>query len=132
MIIRWDMVIAVVIAVAGWVVVHRLNARRDRTNKRMELRVRYLIDAWRGIEKASNRDDMNARRALEKALADVQLFGTSEQVAMAAVLAHEMAEVGSASVNELLEALRADLRRELELAPASGRLIHLRFESMKK
>ncbi len=128
MVVRWNIVIYVVIAVAGWVVGHRLNARRDRTNKRVELRVRYLIDAWRSIEKAANRDDANARRGLEESLADVQLFGTTQQAAMAAVLAHAMAAAGTASVTELLEALRADLRRELELGPASGRLIHLRFD----
>jgi hypothetical protein len=120
------MLLPVLLAVAGWIVGHWLNARRDLANKRRELRVRYLVDAWRSIEKAANRADRDATRGLEEALADVQLFGTSEQAAAAAATAREMAGTGVASVSKLLEELRADLRRELYLGPASGNLIHLR------
>jgi hypothetical protein len=49
---RWDVVASVGVVVIGWTVGHWLNARRDLANKRRELRVQYLIEAWRKIEKA--------------------------------------------------------------------------------
>ena len=43
------LIVTTIIAVAGWVVGHRLNAERDLHNKRVELRVSWVVRAatWR-------------------------------------------------------------------------------------
>ena len=45
----------VIVVFIGWFVVHLLNAYRDRRNKRREIRVQYLIEAYRKIESAAQR-----------------------------------------------------------------------------
>nr|VFK01759.1 MAG: hypothetical protein BECKH772A_GA0070896_102397 [Candidatus Kentron sp. H]VFK01855.1 MAG: hypothetical protein BECKH772B_GA0070898_102497 [Candidatus Kentron sp. H]VFK05166.1 MAG: hypothetical protein BECKH772C_GA0070978_102432 [Candidatus Kentron sp. H] len=45
----------VIVAFSGWFVVHVLNASRDRRNKRREIRVKYLIEAYRNLESAAQR-----------------------------------------------------------------------------
>lgn len=125
---RWDVLASVVVAVVGWLVGHWLNARRDLANKRRELRAGYLIDAWRRLEKACNRDERDLVRGLESALADVQLLGTPRQAELAATVARTMAQKGSAPLKQLLEELRNDLRVEMDLGSATGSIVHLRVE----
>jgi len=67
-------------------------------------------------------------RALESALADVQLLGSGTQVQLAREFALDFARKGNADLDELLESLRRDLRRELDLGSVSDRVVHLRIE----
>lgn len=117
------------IAIIGWFAVHQFSASRDRANKRRELRVQYLIDAYRKLEAASNRqrsEDIHVE-ALESAVADLQLFGTQAQVAKTIQFVKEFAATGEAPLNELLLELRRDLRQELRLDPAPGEIMHIRI-----
>ena len=57
-------------------------------------------------------------RALEIAIADVQLLGSPEQVQLAQQFASEFVGLGHASLDQLLEALRQELRKELFLSPS--------------
>ena len=78
------LLVTTVIAVLGWYVAHRLSMNRDRATKRRELRVKYLIDAYRLLESVSNRPVTPATAPqFESALADIQLFGTPAQVELA-------------------------------------------------
>ncbi len=38
-----------IIVVVGWFVAHQFNVYRDRQNKRRDLRVNFLLDAYRGV-----------------------------------------------------------------------------------
>jgi hypothetical protein len=74
----------ITVALGGWYVTHLLTSTRDRSNKRRELRVKYLIDAYRQLEWASNRPfSLATAEKFEAALADIQLFGTPHQVCLA-------------------------------------------------
>ena len=53
-----SLVISATLAIAGWYVVHRLSLNRDDANKRRELRVRNLLEAYRKLENGSNRQDL--------------------------------------------------------------------------
>lgn len=51
----------------------------------------------------------------ESAIADIQLLGNVDQVKLAHAFAQENSSNGRGSLDELLNSLRLELRRELEL-----------------
>ena len=123
------LIITTAVAVLGWIVAHRLTSKRDLANKRRELKIKYLIDAYRQLESAANRSDASSKwSALESAIADIQPFGTPKQVDMAKVFAEEFADHQSASLDALLFNLRETLRTELQLEPVNARIKYLRFD----
>src|SRR5438309_10729719 len=76
-----QLLVTFAVVVLGWWVGHELSARRDLANDRRKLRVTYLLEAYRKLEVASNRDDPKSNRTqLEVAIADVHLLGSSKQV----------------------------------------------------
>lgn len=125
------LLITTVVAILGWYVVHRTAMSRDRASKRRDLRVQYLIDAYRRLEGVSNRGPVSAtdtRAAiLESAISDIQLFGSPSQVEGAKVFARQFAAKQPASLDDLLSDLRQDLRSELDLEPVERDVLHLRI-----
>lgn len=112
----------------GWWAVHYLAARRDLANERRKLRVAYLLEAYRRLESASNREDMLANSSsFESAIADIQLLGSAHQVALARKFALDMAKHKTAPLDPLILDLRQSLRAELELEPVSEPVAYLRF-----
>lgn len=64
------------------VLTHRLTSRRDHANRRSEMRIGYLVSAYRSLAGASNRKLQGSTpdaRALEQALDDIQLLGSRGQ-----------------------------------------------------
>lgn len=121
------LLIPTLVAVASWFLGSWLSVRRDRADKRRDLRVQYLIEAYRRLEAAGHRPLVPPYSSeMESAVADVQLFGTAKQVAAAQRFALEMAEYGEASLDDLLSSLRDDLRRELQLERVDGKPTYLR------
>lgn len=116
------------LVVLGWRVAHRHEMERDRAAKRTELRVQYLIEAYRRLEYVSNRPVApETAPDFEKAIADIQLFGTPTQVQYAQDFAQGFARAGTASLDPLLADLRQDLRKELGLGPVPTRIKFLRM-----
>ena len=121
------LLVPTVVAIVSWFVGSWLSVRRDRTNKRRDLRVQYLIEAYRRLEAAGHRPLVPPYSSdMESAIADVQLFGSPSQVAAAQAFSLEMAEKRCASLDDLLSDLRNDLRAELNLEPVKGKLTYLR------
>jgi len=121
------LLIPTLVAVVSWFVGNWLSVRRDRANKRRDLRVQYLIDAYRRLEAAGHRPLVPPYSTdMESAVADVQLFGSALQVSAARRFALEMAEQGHASLDDLLLNLRNELRKELQLEHIKGKLTFLR------
>jgi len=123
-----QLAVTLIVAVLGGWAGHYLSMRRDLANERRKLRVAYLLEAYRRLEGASNRN--NAKRCwpeLESAIADIQLLGSPSQVALARRFAIEIASDNTASLDELIFDLRQTLRSELELEPVSEKVIYLRF-----
>ena len=122
------LLITTFVAVLGWYIAHRFNVARDRANKKRDLQIQYLIDAYRCLERASNRPknyDNNAE--LESAIADIQLFGTANQVKLAERFSFDIAQKSNAPADELLINLRAELRKELGLEDVDPQIVYLRF-----
>lgn len=125
----WPSLIPLESALIGGFVVHLLTGRRDRSNKRREQRIGYLIDAYRRLEACSQRIAPTDTAKLESAVADIQLFGSPHQVALVQQFARDFALEGSASLDALLQDLRDDLRCELRLESVPKRILHLRIEN---
>jgi len=122
------LLITTFVAISGWWVVHRLSAKRDQENKRRELRVQYLIEAYRRLEYASNRPlSEQVAPDFEKAVADIQLFGTPRQVELAQAFTHRFAEAGTCTLDPLMNELRNDLRKELRLESVRQDITYLRM-----
>jgi capsule polysaccharide export protein KpsC/LpsZ len=119
-------------AAAAAVLAHRLTSRRDQANRRDDLRIQYLLSAYRAVADTSHRnlDTGSAHvRAFEQGLTDIQLLGSKEQAEMAVVIGKALAENGEAQMDDLLLSLRDDLRGELKLEPLPQPPSHIRVVS---
>lgn len=125
--ITLPLIITSIVTIVGWFIAYRFSVEKDRANKRKDLRVNYLIDAWRKLEFAVYREDYDRVEFLEKPIADIQLFGNSRQVELAQKFANDMANNQEASLTELLLALREDLRKELKMSEVPNEIKHIRF-----
>jgi hypothetical protein len=129
---NWDLLIPLlvttVVAVLGWFFAHRFAASRDRQNKRRETRVGVLIEAYRALEFSANRIyDAITAPPVEKALSDIQLLGTRQQVELSQALIEQLGREQQVDWQPLLLDLRDDLRSELRLEPVQRRILHSRF-----
>jgi hypothetical protein len=121
--------IAALVAVVGWFAAHQFNVYRNRQNKRRDMIVQYLLEAYRRLEAAANRDKTEEQAlAFESAVADIQLLGSSEQISATVKYLRSHASPDGAVIDEVLCLLRNDLRKELGLTPPKGNPIIFRFE----
>jgi hypothetical protein len=117
--------ISTVIAIAGWFIAYSSKVRQDAKNKRKEIRVNYLIKTWPLLESLSNRENKKNLKNLEKVVADIQLFGSKEQIKLVQEIAEDMRQ-GKADTLSLLKNLREDLRKELDLEKVPDTLKFIR------
>lgn len=120
-------ILAAIITVGSWFVLHMLSKQRDQYNKRKELRIQYLIDAWRKLEFAAQRPDIDVKEYLEQPIADIQLFGSAKQIELVRRVGQDMSTKHLANLSELLTELRNDLRRELDLEVITSDIMFLRI-----
>jgi len=122
-----------IVAVLGWFVAHQFNVYRDRTNKQRDLRIQFLLEAYRRLESAANRPEAGKKEQdkFESAIADIQLLGTKSQIEelMRFLAEWNSSSKGGASINPLLELLRTHLRNELKLEKNIPTVKIFRFEN---
>ena len=110
----------------GWFVAHLLTSKRDIKNEQRKIRVQLLLDAYRKLENASNREK-TPWGDIESAIADIQLLGSLREATLAMEFATVMGNNKAASLDDLLLELRNSLRSELELPPIpSNKVIFFR------
>ena len=110
--------VAATVAVVGWFAGNWLGSRRERANKRRDIRTQCLIDAYRRIARNGNRPlGREQFSEIELALAELQLFGTVDQVNLTRELIRKVVEDKEAQIDALLGAIRDDLRDGLGLDP---------------
>ena len=123
-------IVTTIVAVLGWEIAHPLTRKRERANRHRDIRLQYLIEAYRRLADASARHPSSApeyARGLESALADIQLFGSFTQVEKLKKFLEDYAADGNAYLDEVINDLRAELRKELDLPPIPGNVQWLRF-----
>ena len=125
--------IGAIAAIAVYYLSSRDLKRKDRESKKREIRLQFLIEAYRQLESNANRspeETWESVKKIESAISDIQLFGTRRQVGLAQDVAAKFAAGGEVLFNELLDELRRDLRSELALEPLpEGRKV-LRFTKL--
>jgi len=121
--------IAAAIAVLGWYVAHHFNTTRDRTNKRHDMITQYLLEAYRRLEMAANREDKTKEQAIafESAIADIQLLGSQAEISETIQYLRAHASANGGNIDQLLCLLRNDLRQELGLSPVEEPPLIFRF-----
>lgn len=126
--------VTIVLAVLGWIIGHYFNSKRTRDQKRREISVEHLINAYRILTNEISHRKQTPERSekLENILSDIQLFGSSYQVQLAKNLADEVATGGEFQLDPLINSLRNDLRDGLRLSKIEGNIKWLRFNGEKK
>jgi hypothetical protein len=125
------LIVTVLVALGGWFAVHRLSAWRDRVNFNRGIRTEFLIKAFQKLANAAHRPpspESQYFRDMEAAITDIQLFGSTSQIKMIDAFTHEFATKGSASMDELLNSLRSDLRKDLGYEPLAANVRWFRPE----
>ncbi len=122
-------IVTISLAVVGWTIGHYYTNKRIRDQKRRDLSVEHLINAYRIlVNDISHRAETPERdRKLEDILSDIQLFGSEYQVKIAKKLAEDVANGGEFLLDPLINSLRDDLRKELHLSKIDGNVKWLRF-----
>ena len=117
------------IAVAGWIVGHWLNARRELKNRRREARLKGLESAYKCLAMAAVREWTDEHKAeFERFVAEIQLYGTPRQVDLMIELVEAFnRQAPSISFDPLLEDLRNTLRSELKMEAVKGPVWWYRF-----
>ena len=117
-----------VAGIAGAYVGHLLTSRRERGSRLQRQRIQYLVDAYRAFAKSNHHPRLyEVADDLERAIADIQLFGSNELIVLVQKFCREMAENEEASLDEVLMTIRANLRSELGESPVLGRFQWLRI-----
>jgi len=112
---------------------HLFTTHRDRINKRREQRIEYLVSVFRALSKANNHPRLyEVADELEQAIADIQLFGTPEQVELAKKFATDLGTRQEAEMNVLLTNLRNNLRSELGAKSIPESIVWLRVERKRE
>ena len=120
-------VIGVAVVVFGWHKSHGLAAERDQKNKRRDLRLTMMLDAYQALASSAYRPFVgDAAVQDEKALESIQLLGTPKQSDIAQRLVKDFAEDHGVDWQPLLLELRTSLRDDLALESVTGALLHIR------
>ncbi len=109
-------------------VMGRAQEKRQRANRQQTERLKSLVSAYRvlagsfqPLHKSESLEEADLG-AVEAALSDILLFGSANQVAMAADCAHALMNRMNPPLEPLVNHLRRDLRVQLGLAPIDATL----------
>ncbi len=128
------LIVTVLVAVAGWIFAGWLSSRRDTANKRSDLVVQHLIDAYKILtqEIGHRETSIESITMFENLLSEIQLFGSRKQVKLARQLSNQTAHDGVSEIDSLVEDMRNSLRKELGLEPVEGATSWLMFTESYK
>ncbi|KLE08579.1 hypothetical protein [Aliarcobacter butzleri] len=123
-------VLSVIIAVIGWIIAHYFTSKRDVSNKKREIRLNYLIEVYLILTNdLTERGNIDSKKAeiIEKIISQVQLLGSKKQVELVKTLADSIGKGEIIEYDTLINSLRDDLRKELELEKIEGNVHWARF-----
>ncbi|MFA6201549.1 MAG: hypothetical protein WC710_00005 [Gallionella sp.] len=127
----FPLLVTTLLGVFSWFAAHWLSSTRDRENKKRDLRLSFLLEAYRRLEAGANRGSLEGTdfaAGFESAIADIQLLGTVEQAQLAKNVAISIARRDpQASAGPLLRSLRDELREHLSLQPLAEEPLHFRL-----
>jgi type II secretory pathway pseudopilin PulG len=117
------LVVALALLLMRVLVMGKAQEKRQRANRQQTERLKSLVSAYRvlagsfqPLRESETIQDID-RGAIEAALSDILLFGSANQVAMAAACANALVDGDVPPLSALVTDLRRDLRAQLGLAP---------------
>ena len=113
------LLVTAIVAVVGWFVAHRLGAIREQAAKKQDIRLRYILEAYRSLSIGlhwRSKDDKHAI-AFDQALADIQLLGLSEQITLLHSFLDSIETSKTGDLAPLLQELRKELRNLMDMEP---------------
>jgi hypothetical protein len=116
-------VVGWLLVIGGWFFVHRLSKRRDLENKQREIKIQYLINAWRKVVEF---DTIRNYQSLSEALLTIQLLGTPKQIELIKQLIDNSFHKKEYNAKELSDDLRSSLRQELGFEATEERVLYLK------
>lgn len=104
-------------AVVGGFLVHRLTLQREALGARRTQRVDFLLSAYRRLIRASNRHRLTRehRDDLEAAFSDIMLLGGQVEIDAASKFMVQFVDTMEGSLDPVIFALRKSLRDEIGL-----------------
>lgn len=128
----WTISVPSLIAIASWLVLSITQENRDRANKLRDIKTQFLIETFKKLANAANRTPTVHSKYfedIESSLADIQLFGTPEQVKLVVNGIKAYKSNGKKiALDAILFSLRNELRKELKLNKVSDSVYWLRIE----
>lgn len=110
------LIITLLLGVGGWIVAHWQSSRRDIEEKKREIRVTHLRDAYLKLANVADRGNLVSNlHDVQDAFNDIQLFGTLEDIAEIERFIDVLNKGKSPSINDLLRRLRNEIRRHIGL-----------------
>ena len=127
----FPLIITSILTISGWLVGSYLNSNRDYDNKLRDIKLSYLIDAYRKLANASqrttNRDHF--KFDMESAISDIQLFGTNEQIKKLNIALDKVSiNQRGIELDPVLNDLRNSLRKEINLNPIESTVRWIRID----
>jgi hypothetical protein len=160
---NWNISVTIILAVAGWIVYHYLTSQRDIAQKRREIITNHLIEAYRELDYFAkwlllinkgtstpaevinstspprsyprNKGASFPTEAINRAIADIQLFGSLKQIKLARDFSEKMVSGDLTSVielNSIIHDLRDSLRSELKLPETKEKIAFLNMTSITR
>ncbi len=118
--------VTVLVAIVGYCFAYQQITEQ----KKKDIITKYLIEAWTKLVNASQRGINNPyKQDIEASIAAIMLFGDKEQNRLAKEFMHKLNQGHNADLTELLQQLRQDLRKELNLPKNSIKFEILRLSS---
>jgi len=119
----------ILLAVSGWLIGHFLTAKRDIEQKKREIRVVHLREAYLKLANLADHGSLPEDiHDVQDAFNDIQIFGEEKQIELIAAFIQELNEGKSPSINELLKELRNEIRQHIGLKPIDEYRWHIRAE----
>ncbi len=116
--------------VIGWIVTDYLTKRRDVENQKRKIRTDYLVNVFRFLATSVSNRNLSKEdwRKFEDIIADIQLFGTPEQIGLLKEVTNQIAEKKEFDLDPILNDLRDHLRRDLNLESIDGNIRWIRYQ----
>jgi len=110
------------IAVIGWIVGHILSSRREILQKRREIRIQYLRQAYLNLSQVADTGGNFTKNIslIQASLNDIQLFGDPEHIDLIEKLISDLETKNTVPMDNLLMQLRDEIRNHLRLSKIEG------------
>lgn len=108
--------IPVLLTLSGWIVVHMLSRKREIEQKKREIRVKYLREAYLKLATVADRGSLQQNlHDIQDAFNDIQILGEESQIELIGKFIEEVNSGKSPAINELLKQLRNEIREHIGL-----------------